>query len=194
MKNNEIPFNKDGWNSDEVVLGDLSCKQIAKFLSAYSSAVRAFANEDNRGGALACMKLAQRMIEAQIKLMESDTLVGEERKHAEENLFIGLMTVGQAMVTASSNTDPRTVADLANQSMECFLGILEKHGTNALDSAVLHYHVKAKDEEVAGSESEKRFTVGVQIVPISDVIKKLKSSGGVISLEALTSTQKKSDN
>lgn len=191
MKNNNIPLEGDGWNSDEIVIGDLSCKQVSKFLSAHISAVRAFGHAEANGGAIECLRLAKRLIDAQIAVLDSGQLKDGDKEFASQNIHLGLMSVGQAMVGCSTTTDPRSTADLSHQAMGCFIEMIEKLGQDKAEKTHMRFHIKNK----GAANGEARMVIGVEAIPVSDMVKLmadvLPPSSHVQNLE---STQKYGDN
>ncbi len=90
MENNEQPDDSGApWNSDDLVFGGITCKQLSRLCTCFVSALRMANGEGKELGIKGKMILVRTLIDQQLALADSPELTDEERKIIEATGPVG---------------------------------------------------------------------------------------------------------
>lgn len=133
----------EGWNTDEILVGEITSEQAARMLTAFVSAFRLLYAARKRGGDREVMISAYRLMAHQMAIMDAVSVTEEEKKYAESAIKLGLMAIGQAMVaSASPATDPRSISGMTENALGAVDLLIKKDGADAISNRQLFFNVK----------------------------------------------------
>lgn len=174
MKNDETPEDSGlPWNTDDVVFGGISCKQLSRLCTCFVSALRMSNMEAKERGVKGIMNLARVLIDQQLELANSENLTPEEKKTIEENLVVGFQAVCLAGVFAINQIDARRMTDVMVSTIQIVHKLTESTGPVGPDDEVI-IQIR-KGEEVYG---EERIEMGVRLESSSDMLEQMEDSVG----------------
>jgi len=137
IDNTQNPQGDQGWNSEEVVLGDLSCKKAARFMDSYMSIFRAFNMLQKDNPAEVATLLAEVMTEAVERLKNNP-----DKAHAEESMRMAIAASGFAAATAVGLAEPYDLANLAENAVNTVYELVSKEGPEFLNNHEIVFGVK----------------------------------------------------
>ncbi len=138
MKNDEQPADSGApWNSDDVLFGGISCKQLSRLCTCFVSALRMANGEGKEFGIKGQMNLVRTLIDQQLALVDSPELTPEEKKHIEDNLAIGLQAVCLAGIFTINQIDARHLINVAVSTIKIVHKLAETTGPVGSDEEIM---------------------------------------------------------
>lgn len=162
MKNEQMPDESGGpWNTDDAVLGGITCKQLSRLCTCYISALRMARGEKKHGGIKAVIELVSTMLAQQLKVANSSELSEQEKKTIEANMTIGLHAVCLAAIFSTEEIDARHLVNIGISSIETVSTLSETTGPIGPDDEVIITIRKGESD----NEEEERIEMGVRLEP-----------------------------
>ncbi len=171
MENNEQPDDSGApWNSDDLVFGGITCKQLSRLCTCFVSALRMANGEGKELGIKGKMILVRTLIDQQLALADSPELTDEERKIIEANLEVGLQAVCLAGVFCVNQIDARHLTAVGVSTIQIVHKLADATGPVGPDDEVI-IQIR-KGEETYG---EEHIEMGIRLEPTSDLLQKFES-------------------
>lgn len=188
MKNNKTPDDSGSeWNSDDLVIEEMSCKELGRLCTSYFSALRMARQDFKREGSEGVMKLLITIFQQQLSLLNSNGLTPAERLIIEENGVVTLQAVCMAGMFASGGADPRILTAIGCATLDVVHALSLKRGPITQEDDVIVDIRKGDGEATDGSniqmavrtEPIAQSLAAVSNDNIGNQIKKIvKKSGG----------------
>ncbi len=172
MKNEQSPDDSGlPWNTDDVLFGGITCKQLSRLCTCFISALRMANMQGKEGGVRGTMALIDTLIKQQLELSHSTSLSPEEKRMIEENLEIGLQAVCLAGIFSINQIDARHLTAVGASTIQILHKLAESTGPIGPDDEVIIQIRKTED----GFE-EERIEMGVRLEASSDLLEKMGDS------------------
>lgn len=169
MKNEDQPDDPGlPWNSEDVVFGGITCKQLSRLCTCFVSALRMANMEGKEFGVEGTMSLVKTLIDQQLQLAKSKNITPEERKIVEQNLAIGLQAVCLAGVFAINQIDARHLTAVAVSTIQIVHKLAEATGPIGPDDEVVIQIRKGED-----AYDEEHIEMGVRLESTIDMLEKI---------------------
>lgn len=165
MKNDETPDDSGmPWNTEDLVFGGISCKQLSRLCTCFVSALRMSNGEGLEYGTRGRLALVRNLIDQQLRLVDSPNLTPEDRKIVETNISVGFQAICLAGVFAIDNIDARHITAVAVSAIQIVHKLEGATGPIGPDDEVIIQIRK-------GSESygEEHIEMGVRLEPVMDM-------------------------
>lgn len=165
MKNEERPDDSGPpWNTNDVVFGGITCKQLSHLCTGFISALRLANGEGAAYGIKGKMNLVATLIAQQLALSESPHLTDKERQIVEENLATSLQAVCLAALFSVNQIDVRHLTGIGIYTVQMVDKLAGTTGPVGADEEVI-VQIRKNDEDYEGSQIE----MGLRLEPSVDM-------------------------
>lgn len=166
MENNIPSGDNKSWDSDENVIGNLTCSAAARFLSTFTATFRALATSDQSQGPKGQVDIIRGMLASELAILNSGALNEEDQKFSNENIPLLLVAVGMALVTVNCPAKPNQILVLCAQAMEAINKVMDQQD---ITSRHLDFHVRL-------SEDKEQVELAVTTTPLDEMELKMAAS------------------
>lgn len=171
MKNEDTPGTPEQpWNTDEVVFGGITCKQLSHLCTGFISALRMANGEASAYGIKGQMNLVATLINQQLALAESPDISEKERKIVEANLATSLQAVCLAGLFSVNQIDIRHMVGIGISTISMIHKLSETTGPIGADEEVI---IQIRRNEEVGDE---HVEMGIRLEPSIDMEEKMNST------------------
>ena len=170
MKNDEQPDDSGlPWNTDDLVFGGISCKQLSRLCTCFVSALRMANGEGKEMGVKGQMNLVRTLIDQQLALSNSPDLSQEDKAIIENNLAVGLQAVCLAGIFTVNQIDARHLTGVAVSTIQIVHKLAEATGPVGPDDEII-IQIR-KGEETYG---EEHIEMGVRLESSLDMLEQME--------------------
>ncbi len=174
MKNEERPDDSGTpWNSEDVVFGGISCKQLSRLCTCFVSALRMANGEGKALGIRGQMHLVRTLIDQQLLLADSPNISPEDRQIIENNLGIGLQAVCLAGIFGVNQIDARHLVSVMVSTLKIAHKMSEETGPVGPDDEII-IQIRKMGEEEDGEHIE----MGIRLESSLDMAEKMDDDIG----------------
>lgn len=150
MENKNVnPESSGEWNSDAIVLGNISCVKAAAFMDVFMSSFRTLAGAGKESGVEAA--------KAAIEMLRAIVDVSQRGNKSDEAYRIAVSGIGTALALSTQFGDPYDLANLAENANNTVYALVEEN-PKALSGNAVKFGVKKGS--VPGS-----MEVGASLIP-----------------------------
>lgn len=183
------------WNSDNIAIGNLSCKELAALSTAFYGAFRIINSEKKAGGAHGVLLAMHNLLEHHIALMSSDELPESFKKSADNVTSVTLVAFCLAVISSLEKLDPHRSGVLASTLLKSLVELTKETGPVGPDDVVLvDARVNGRqdeDDDLSAVELAIRLESAIKLdafadnIEIGKLIKKIvgakedKNDGGI---------------
>jgi hypothetical protein len=171
MKNEDTPGTPEQpWNTNEVVFGGITCKQLSHLCTGFISALRMANGEASEYGIKGQMNLVATLINQQLALAESPDITEKERKIVEANLATSLQAVCLAGLFSVNQIDIRHMVGIGISTISMIHKLSETTGPIGADEEVI---IQIRKSEELGDDNVE---MGIRLEPSIDMEEKMNST------------------
>lgn len=171
MKNEETPgIPEQPWNTEDVVFGGITCKELSHLCTGFISALRMANGEGKAYGIKGQMNLVATLINQQLHLSEMPDLSPKERKIVEDNLATSLQAVCLAGLFSVNQIDIRHMVGIGISTIQMVHKLSESTGPIGADEEVV---IQIRKNEEVGDE---HVEMGVRLEPSIDMNEKMNNT------------------
>lgn len=186
MENNQpAPEGEKEWNSDEILVGELTCEQTARMLAAFVSALRLFNGAKKAQGDKGIVMAAYKILAHQLTMLNEPIEDDKAKKLVETSISLAVIAIGQAMVCASSGTtDPRAIVSITENALAAVNEMVKREGPESLNDKHIMFNVKktGEDEFLIGTFLKSSNDIKQEVDKLSSAT---KAKGEIIKIGGL---------
>lgn len=165
MDNSEVP---DGWNSEEPVVGHLSCEEVARFGATFISTLRLIWSGKAPNDVLGMSKSIAQLLEHQNALFGSDVAKRHSDLFANKAELVGLIAICMAGVCSDAKIDPRSIASIAYTLMNGVIEMAKNTGPLGDDDIIVVDVRKAEGEPQFDGSTKIQLALRVEATKTID--------------------------
>lgn len=168
MKENKATGGSDeGWNSDDVLFGNISCKKLSRFCTCYVSALRIGRHAYKAKGAEGVVKFLSTVLNQQLAILNSD-LTEAEKKKIKEGMELAILSTCMAAMSSIDVTIPAKLSEVAITTLDAVHQLTETTGPIGADDEVI-IQIRKVDNELG----EATIQMGLNIESSGDLVERI---------------------